>query len=282
MSTTVTSLPPIELFLDSRNSQALGDEYINDNLYTLPRPILAQIGSMPYLSLISLTIPHSFLIVNSNSDQLYVNGTIFNLTPGNYSAAQLILALDKLIPFLDFHFNTINLKVVVTGTTFSLDGSMLELLGVRAGAYQVKAESTYTLDLSGVNSIYVMSNFVGNNIDTRSSSNDAHVLARVPVNSQPLGIVQYVDLSSSGILLQTDSITSIRLILEDEHRRPLAASIFYQATLQIKWYSAPSLYMSIDRPTSLQGAWSARRENSPENASVSRGCTVLIPAAATF
>ena len=255
MSTTVTSLPPIELFLDSRSSQALGDEYINDNLYTLPRPILAPAGSMPYLSLISMTIPHSFLVVNSNSNQLYVNGTLFTLAAGNYSAAQLILALDKLIPFLDFNFNTISLKVVVTGQTFSLDGSMLELLGMGAGAYQLKAESSYTIDLSGVNSIYVMSNFIGNNIDTRSSSNDAHVLARVPVNSQPLGIIQYVDLSSSGILLQTDSITSIRLILEDEHRRPLAASIFYQATLQIKWFSAPSLYMAIDRPTSLQASY---------------------------
>lgn len=250
---TQTSLPmPVEVFLSSENGSHQGDEYHNDVTFQLPRPILCPPYAQPYIKLLSFTCPNSWLVINSNNNQLFVDNVAYNVTPGNYSASQLASYINTNLP-LSASFDSITLKMtLVSGPSVTLFGSLLPVLGLEQGAYGSRFVSQYTIDLTGVNSIYVLTDFQSRNVDTRSHDNNGSVLARVPVDVPPLGVLQFYDGSSrAGVLVQTDHIETLHIRLEDENRRPLAASIFWEMTIQIEFVHSDFHRMVIDRPFAL-------------------------------
>ncbi len=258
-STTTTSVPelraPVEIYLNSDNSIQVGDGYHNDCNYVFSRTISAPEGQALYLSVLSFTIPVSWYVVNSYNNVLVLNDLRYEVRPGNYSAQQLAAAVRALIPAaVGCAFDSITLKMSFTSANpFTLDGSLCGPLGIVPGA-GTSLESLHSVDLSGVNSIYVLTEYVSHNIDTRPGDAGT-VMARIPVDAPPLGVVTYLDQNGSigrpGVLLQDGVLASIRVRLEDEYRRPLQASIFWEATLQCSFVPSGRAALHVERPVSL-------------------------------
>ncbi len=246
---------PVEIYLNSSNSIQVGDGYHNDCSFQLPRTIQAGEGWAIYLSVLSFTCPVSWTLVNTWNNTLMLNGLRYDLRPGHYSAFQLAAAIRATIPpTVSCVFDPITLKMCFSSEQpVTYGGSLLGPLGMEpaVGTY---AESRHTVDLSGVNSIYFMTDFISHNVDTRPGD-PGNVMCRIPIDVPPLSVCQYLDQNGSigrpGVLLADGQLSSIRVRLEDEYRRPLQASIFWEATMQCVFVPSGRAALQIERPLAL-------------------------------
>ncbi|KAG5177232.1 hypothetical protein JKP88DRAFT_248918 [Tribonema minus] len=243
-------MQPVEIYLNSKNGTRLGT-YHDKVFFNLPRPVISPEGYQMYLSVQSFTCPVSWYIVHSNNCTLFVNDVPYVLPWGNYKIVDLVNALKLSLP-LNVFYNSINNKVTLSsGAYFNVYGGLCRLLGIAEGSGGMTVTSLHTIDLTGVNSIYVVSNFTGNNID--SAGPGQTVICRVPVTEPPLGVVQYSDQACyAGIIMSDDVLSSIELTLEDEDRLPLQATIFWEMTLQVSFIKTGIKRMVVDRPAGLQ------------------------------
>jgi hypothetical protein len=253
--TAVAQVPPVEVFLNSTYGVHQGDSYFNDVSFQLQRPIIAPPGYSLYLTCLSATIPVSWTVLNQSNNSLLIDDTLFVLESGNYSAAFLNSELKRLLNgYLTVEYNFATLKFTLTSPQpVTISGGLCAILGITENEVGSVFHTKNTIDLSGVNSIYVLTDFVGNNVDTRPGQ-CASVLCRIPVTAPPLGCVQYFDnngVGSAGLLIQDSSLSSIRIRLEDEYRLPLNASIFWELTLQIQFVFTNRQTMQVERPLGL-------------------------------
>jgi hypothetical protein len=68
-------------------------------------------------------------------------------------------------------------------------------------------------------------------------------------------VLQHEDYSGkSGLLLDSDTISSVHLQLYDELFNPLLATLHWEATLQISFLYTGRMHMVVERPLSLRAA----------------------------
>eukprot|EP00953_Heterococcus_sp_UTEX-ZZ885_P017185 9620-Heterococcus_DN1.PRE.3 len=222
----------------------------------LPRAVIAPEGYSLYVQLIDLTLPVSWHVINEYNNELVINGTGFALTPGNYSVRTLVSTLSTLLaPDISVSFDTITLKLTLTALfPLTVSGSLCSVLGIVPGSTGLSLSSQHTVDLTGQNSVYVLSDFStsNNNIDTRGNSS---VFCRIPVTAAPMQVLQHEDYQGlSGLLLDTDTLMSVHLKLEDEEYRPLLCTLHWEATLQIQFVYTGRMHMAYERPLGLIAA----------------------------
>jgi hypothetical protein len=218
MSSTrqIIEYPPIEVFLNSRYASNADELYYNDCSWQLPRSVIAPEGYSLYVQLIDMTIPLSWHVVNQYCNELVINGVLYTLEPGNYSVRTLVSALSTLLSptQVQVAFDSITLKCKLTSVTpITVSGSLLSVLGI-VPSTGTTLSSLHTVDLTGQNSIYILSDFVtsNNNIDTRGNSS---VFCRIPVTAAPMQVLQHEDYNGkSGLLLDSDSLTT-RVLYRD-------------------------------------------------------------------
>jgi hypothetical protein len=260
--------PPIELFLNSRFSNNGNDLYYNDCTWQLPRAVIAPEGYSLYVQLIDLTLPVSWHVVNEYNNELVINSQalasgeatykhkVFALTPGNYSVRTLVSTLSNILaPDIHVAFDNITLKLTVSALfPITVSGSLCSVLGIAPGSTGLSLSSLHTVDLTGQNSVYVLSDFStsNNNIDTRGNSS---VFCRIPVTAAPMQVLQHEDYQGlSGLLLDTDTLLNVHLKLEDEEYRPLLCTLHWEATLQIQFVYTGRMHMAYERPLGLIAA----------------------------
>ncbi len=246
--------PPIEIFLNAKNALNSNPNYYSDCSYQLPKCIVAPDGYSLYVQVLSFTCPVSWHVINSYCNTLSINSTVYTLVPGNYSVRTLTSALTALLPGITASFSETTLKMTLScATSFVIGGTLCDVLGIAAGSSGTTLSSKHTVDLTGSNSIFLLSNFStsNNNIDTRPGS--ASVLCRVPVNVAPMQVLQYEDFNGrAGLLLDSDTIANIQLELEDENRQPLQATIAWEMTLQVTFVYTGRTHMLREVPLGLR------------------------------
>lgn len=247
---TSAKIQPVEVYLNSKNGVRLG-EYHDKVFFTLPRPIFAPEGYQLTMSVMSFTIPVSWYILNSTNDTININGVAYTLPWGNYRVTDLVAAMNRLLP-LSTMYNSLNHKITLTSAFYVVVyGSLCSLLGIDEYSGGTSVVTRHTIDLTGVNSIFVSSNFTGSNID--SAGPGQSVICRVPQTEPPLGVVQYTDFqSAAGIIMSDDVLSSIEITLEDENREPLQATLFWEMTLQVMFIQTGYTHMHVDRPIGFQ------------------------------
>jgi hypothetical protein len=250
--------PPIEIFIGSRYAYNADSVYYNDCTWQLPRQVLAPEGYSLYVQLIDLTIPVSWHVINEYCCDIYVNDQLYTLTPGNYSIKTLVAALNTLLPNCSVAFNETTLKINLTSAVpVTIAGSLCPVLGIVEGSTGNTLSSLHTVDLTGTNSIFVLSDFNSSNanIDTRGGSSSSSVFCRIPVNVAPMQVLQHEDYNGkSGLLLDTDNIASVHLQLQDENFNNLLATLHWEATLQITFVYTGRYHMQVERPLGLRAA----------------------------
>ena len=245
--------PPIELYLHSKDSQYTGD-YYNDCTFNFERPFIAPPGYSMYLQVLSFTMPNVFHVVNEYNNHIVINGYDYTLAVGNYSITQLVAVLTKLDANVSCRFDSITLQAIFTSeTTLTLSGPLCVLLGIPENSAGTTIASTHTVDMSGTNSAYLLTDLSSSSssIDSRVGSDS--VLCRIPVTTPAGSIIQYQDFNGrAGLLLDDDAVSQIRLLLEDEDRRPLLATLHWQLTLQVRFLYTGRQRMQVYQPVSFR------------------------------
>lgn len=246
--------PPVEIYLNSLNATH-GNDYFNDCTFQFNRPVIAPPGYSIYLQVLSFVMPHCFHVVSDYNRYITINGYSYTLAAGNYSIFQLVNVLKQLDPNVDCKFDSITLKCTFTSKTtdpVTIDGLLCPLLGITPGSSGASVSSMHTIDMSGTNSIYVLTDLSSSNTNIDSRVGSDHVLCRVPVSVPAAGIIEYSDFSGrSGLLLDDPVMTGLHIKLEDEDRRPLLATLHWQMVLQCRFIYTARQTMEAVRPFSL-------------------------------
>ena len=248
---------PVEIHLNAQSGvQNNNSGYYNDTTYYLPTPLQPPEHYGLYVSLLSMTCPHTFHVVNEYNNMLTVNSSSLKLTPGNYSIAQLLSAISSTLSTFSIScvYSSISQKVTLSSATvFTVSGSLCSLLGITQGSSGNTVASTFTVDMTGQNTLFVLTNISGTNIDTRTTAGTSQILASVPVDCPPGGIIHYSDNTQGRIGVELDgTLATIRVILQDEQRRPATVSIPYDMTVGIAYMATGRSWLQIERPTQLK------------------------------
>jgi hypothetical protein len=254
MQQPIVQYPPVEVFLGSSYASQGDARYYNDCRWQLPRPLQAPDGYSMYVQLIDFTIPVSWHVINEYCNELFVNDVLYTLTPGNYSIKTLVASLNALLTGITVTFNDVTLKLTLTtAAPITVYGSMCSVLGIVPGSTGTSLASLNTCDLTGSNSIFILSDFSSSNpnIDARGASSS--VFCRIPVTAAPMQVLQHEDYNGkSGLLIDTDTIASVHLQLQDENYNPLLCTIHWEATLQIRFMYTGRMHMVVERPLGLR------------------------------
>jgi hypothetical protein len=247
------AFPPVEIYLHSKDSVNSTD-YNNDCSFQFERPLIAPNGYSMYLQCLSFTMPNVFHVVNEYNNHITINNYNYTLAIGNYSIFQLVGVLTGLDPNVKCTYDGITLKVTFTSeANITLDGPLCLLLGISANSSGTLISSKYTVDMSGTNSIYILTDLSSSNSNIDSRAGSDSVLCRVPVTTPAGSIIRYIDFNGrAGLLLDDDVINSIRVVLEDEMRMPLLATLDWQLTLQVRFLYTGRQRMQVNQPVSLR------------------------------
>ena len=245
--------PPIECYLYSKDGQ-FQSTYYNDVTFNFERPVICPPGYSAYIQVLSFTMPNVFHVVNEYNNHIVINNYDYTLDVGNYSVYQLVAVLTKLDPNVTCKFDSITLMATFTSTTpLTLSGPLCALLGIAEGSTGLSVSSTHTVDMSGTNSIYLLTDLSSSNSNVDSRAGSDSVLCRIPVTTPAGSIIQYQDFNGrAGLQLDDDCIQSVRLLLEDENRMPLLATLHWQLTLQVRFLYTGRQRMAVNQPDALR------------------------------
>jgi len=208
------------------------------------------------VSVVDVQIPVSFYNIDSNNNTLKwssatVDQTDFEIPQGNYNVFSLMDYLNTNLSTsggLDF---TITYDSTINGFTFS-----------NAQTYQFKSTSTcfgvfglsdknhdpdgtnkltsdIPIDLAGISAIFIMSDLLTRNMESRSGS-FSHCICKCPVLSSNFGIVTYINFTNFKSTITSRNIQQFHLTLEDENQNIIDLNgHHWQITLQVDFIKDP-------------------------------------------
>lgn len=167
----------------------------------------------------------------------------------------LVSRLQTLLP-LTIAYDSIAMQVTLSSSDpFSISGTLLELLGMQPAENVQTLTTQYTVDLTGCQSLYMMVNGpASGNLDTRSAAN-ASAMCRIPVEGQAGSIINWTNVSPiAGLWLPEGELTNMHVLLEDDKRRPLQNTLYWEATLQVQYVPNGKQRWTYSRSASLKRA----------------------------
>lgn len=200
----------------------LGNIYMNDN-----NIIHTQV------QLLNAQIPYSFYVINYTNNQFKYqlgSGTIFTSTipVGNYNGNSLITALKAELLAngitLTITLSSINGQLTFTHLTsnftfYDLTYSILPTLGFVTGTNYTSTSftltATYPLNLLGIKTLQIRSsNLLMSNISSVQGGQTT-LLATVPVDCTPFGMLNYEDKGSHLMTIHNDSLDDLQIEIID-------------------------------------------------------------------
>lgn len=182
------------------------------------------------VQLLNAQIPVSFYIINYTNNQFRLKlgagaFTTYTVPVGNYTANSLISAMKTLV-------NNANFNIVISTIngclTFSFNAAMIIdntivnsigfVLGFASGTYNDTAFSItapHPLNLLGIKALQVRSaNLVMNNISSVQGGMTT-LLATIPVDAVPFGMIEYKDVGNNNITIYNDFLDDLDIEIVD-------------------------------------------------------------------
>lgn len=198
-----------------------------------------------HLSLVSMVIPYSFYNINLNNNIFRYNlidNTQISMTipAGNYN-------INSLVSYLNTHMSngmSVTYDSIKNKVTFSssltqfviIYNSFSQLLGFSSSNFMgTSATSAYCVNLYTITNINVETNLVTYNYcNVPSEMTSQTILANVPVNTQPQGLITYENKSNYKVNLYVGEISVIDIKLRDNRGNLIDMNgCDYTMTLQI-------------------------------------------------
>jgi hypothetical protein len=174
------------------------------------------------ISVVHAEIPISYYIVNSSNNFLSLSVGDYNLINGNYNASTFKAMLLLLLPIgFSITLNSNNGKFTMTYTTdFTINSTSTcyKFLGfAKSTSYSSTSYSLlfpYPCNFLGISRIKIKSaTLATRNLDSYSGGN---LLASIPVNSAPNGLLIYENKSIFKNILLNEFVNSIDITITDE------------------------------------------------------------------
>jgi hypothetical protein len=174
------------------------------------------------VSVVHAEIPISYYIVNSSNNFLSSSVGDYNLINGNYNASTFKAMLLALLPIgftLSLNSNSgIFTMAYTTDFTINSTSTCYKFLGfAKSTSYSSSSYSLtfpYPCNFLGISRIKIKSaTLATRNLD---SYNKANLLASIPVNSAPYGLLIYENKSNFKNILLNESVDSIDITITDE------------------------------------------------------------------
>ena len=244
-----------DVYVSTHAATTLNEPYTSEARFDLPCSVEAPQGWDMFLTLQSLSLPHTWCNVHAGNNAIAVDGAVYTVPEGDYSVFALVSTLARALP-LTVTWDAVRLKVVFSSVrAFTLTGPLLVMLDVPQGATGTTVETESVVNLIPCKSVFVLTSENGNNVDTRYRADTKRVLARVPVTSVPGGLLNFCDDSGgkAGVPCEAQAITTLTVRLEDEWGEALRCVHHWDATFTVSFIPTRRAAMPYDRPLTLAG-----------------------------
>lgn len=234
----------IQIHLDSYYATTKRNGNAGDCQYQLPQ-ISTQRDTYLHLSVVSMVIPYSFFNINTTNNIFRYNlidGTEVNITipVGNYNINQLVSYLKTYMGnSMTLSYNSITNKITFSNSATSfvlVYTEFLKILGFStSNFYSTTTTSPYCVNLFTITNINVESNLATYNFcNVPSQTNTFSILANVPINTQPQGLITYSNLSNYKTNLYAGELSILDIKLKDNRGNLIDLNgCDYTMTLQI-------------------------------------------------
>lgn len=216
----------------------------SDLIFYFTSPIVPPQGSNMTLRVLNCSIPVSYSNINTSNNTLVIDSTTYTITTGTYNALTLKTELSALLGTnYTVAYDAVTNKfsfTSLTNFTISKTSTCLKLLGFADGTDTTSTdsvlESSYPIDLSGDNTVYVdIANFTTNNLS--SSVGGRTSIVKSILMNVPYGSVLFHEdgNENSALTIQEDHISfvHVRLLGEDATTLLDLNNADWQMTLEV-------------------------------------------------
>jgi hypothetical protein len=188
----------------------------------------------------SLSFPVAMNVVGSSNNIIQLGGVSYTIPSGNYTASNLVSALNTLTGGAGFAFtfsSTTN-KLTITKTGGVVIGALTTsgtILGISVGTYSSPHTPDGLVNLTATSGIIIrILNIQNENRDNQSTSGST-TLARIPINTSQFRILQFYNSQPFYTSISNRSITEldIQLCGDDYQQLNLTGNPNWFLTLRI-------------------------------------------------
>lgn len=235
-----TGFSSVKIFCESNTANV--SIHNSRKIWTLATPIVLNDNQVKMTcSVESCSIPLSYYLVNDSNNKLKINGIIYTVEEGNYSAISIIEKLNELQPFIVFEFNKslskMKLLTEETVTINFIENNIYNLIGIIPTTFIGSLLAPHTVNLIYTTGIYVALNNISNtNIDTATANQSSSVLLRLPINQPTNTYLQFFNNLGFKSIISTTVLNQIDISLLDDRRE------YLELTSNVPW----SIVLRID------------------------------------
>jgi hypothetical protein len=246
-----TAFPSKQIFVHSEHSDNVQNGWY---LFKFNEVITLQNNYSFLLSCVDTQLPYSFYSISeargnhalhwmhrdSGSEESHEFFSL-NLADGNYSVYEILDKMVEADPSITYIYNESTNKVTITTIhdielTYPFE-KLAGMLGFDESQYGVTDMNSMTsngiVNLSGLQSIYVRTSFITQNIDTRVGGL-TNVLCKIPILAASGQFLSWENVHGFKVRIREKHISSVRIRLEDENSNSIDLNgQSFQMTLQL-------------------------------------------------
>ena len=178
------------------------------------------------VSLVNCQIPYSFYNINENNNQFNISGVVYNFPYGNYNVNTFISTWATVVGnnnwTITYNSMTNKLTFAYTNSFYFSDGgfSMFPVLGFATGITYYSTgtlTSAFPCNFSGLSRILISSPSFGINNINQNDEAFTKVLACIPINTSPSGIINYVNITNFKNIFKNHELSNIDILITDDN-----------------------------------------------------------------
>ena len=231
-----------KIFISSANSSQWTNSGSNTRIKVPITPFILTNNDPSHfvLGVESLSFPVAMNVVGSSNNIIQLGGVSYTIPSGNYTASNLVSALNTLTGGAGFAFtfsSTTN-KLTITKTGGVVIGALTTsgtILGISVGTYSSPHTPDGLVNLTATSGIIIrILNIQNENRDNQSTSGST-TLARIPINTSQFRILQFYNSQPFYTSISNRSITEldIQLCGDDYQQLNLTGNPNWFLTLRI-------------------------------------------------
>lgn len=211
------------------NNRTDNSPSVSDCYFQLQKPLYPPTGMNFLLHVDKITIPYSFYSLNENNDTL--NYTLSAVTTSvtfehqNPDALNLQSLMNTNLSGITCTYSIYTNKYTwacAASFSFNSASTIFELIGLSTATTSTLSGGTYYItsdamvNLAGTKNIFVMSDFINDNIDSRYNTDNTGTLLELQTITNGNGYIFFENKGHDKILLDTLFISQFHLWLEDD------------------------------------------------------------------
>jgi hypothetical protein len=228
-----TGFSSVKIFCESKDANV--SIHNARKIWTLNTPIVINNENEVKMScsVESCSIPLSYYTINNSNNKISINGQVYTIQEGNYSANSMIDQLHLTQTVITFTFSK-GLSKFILNTTNStqidpVSNNIYNLLGIEPTTF-TSLIAPHVCNLIYTTGIYVsLNNVSNNNIDTATSHQSSNCLLRLPVNQPTNTYLQFFNNLGFKNMLSASVLNQIDISLLDDRRE------YLELTSNVPW-----------------------------------------------